>query len=226
MKVLRIRRAARKGDRVLVHAEGQEPFELARDVIERSGIRVGVELGSVDLARLREDDTKWRVRQTALHLLSYRPRAEHELRARLRAKGFPPALVEWCIHRLRELGLLDDRAFASAHVRSRMRLRPRGRSKLKEELRQKGVVAHIADEVIAEAFLEEETSEEALAMEAARSWVERQGRVVARALSSDRFSEERERSRRRLHALLSRRGFDPDAIRSALAAAVERAAEV
>lgn len=98
--------------------------------------------------------------------------------------------------------------------------------KLREELRRKGVVAHAADEAITEAFLEEETSDEALAREVALKWIERGGRVVAKALTAARFSEERERSRRRLYAFLSRRGFAPDAIRSAFAAAVERAADI
>ena len=160
MKVLRIHSAARKRDGVRVHVDGQDPLELALEVVERSGIREGIELGSAEVARLREDDTKWRLRQAALRLLSYRSRTERELRVRLRAKGFPPALVEWCLHRLREQELLDDQAFASAHVRHRIRLRPRGRSKLREELRRKGVVAHVADEAITEAFLEEETSDE------------------------------------------------------------------
>ena len=226
MKVLRIHSAARKRDGVRVHVEGQDPLELALEVVKRSGIREGIELRSDEVARLREDDTKWRLRQAALHLLSYRSRTERELRTRLRAKSFPPALVEWCLHRLREQGLLDDQAFASAHVRDRIRLRPRGRSKLREELRRKGVVAHVADEAISEAFLEEETSEEALAREAALRWVEREGRGVARALSAARFSKERERSRRRLHGFLSRRGFAPDAILSAFAAALERAADI
>ena len=226
MKVLRIHSAARKRDGVRVHVDGQDPLELALEVVERSGIREGIELGSAEVARLREDDTKWRLRQAALRLLSYRSRTERELRVRLRAKGFPPALVEWCLHRLREQELLDDQAFASAHVRHRIRLRPRGRSKLREELRRKGVVAHVADEAITEAFLEEETSDETLAREVALKWVERGGRVVAKALTAARFSEERERTRRRLYAFLSRRGFAPDAIRSAFAAAVERAADI
>ncbi len=226
MKILRIHLAPRKRDRVLVHIEGHEPLEIALDVMDRSGIHVGTEIQPTDLVRLKEDDTKWRVRQAALHLLSYRPRAEQELRTRLRKKDFPPALVEWCIHLLREQGFLDDQAFASAFARSRIRLRPRGRFRLMQELRQKGVPGEVADKAIEDAFSEEETSEHRLAVEVAEKWVERQNPTVAEALATNDRSPERERGRRRLHAFLSRRGFASDAINAALTAALERATQL
>ena len=209
----------RKKNRVLVHLdglegpEGIEPLEIALDVMERSGIHVGDSVTAKDLAQLQEDDTKWRVRQAALHLLSYRPRAEQELRARLRSKGFPHALVEWCLRLLEEQGLINDHAFASAYVRSRIRLRPRGRFRLAQELRQKGVSAEVAEQAIDQAFDNEETSERDLACAATRRWLDRQGSTLIERLASTDRSRERERARQRLHAFLTRRGFGSDLIR-------------
>ena len=206
----------RKKNRVLVHLEGPEgiePLEIALDVMERSGIHVGDSVTAKDLAQLQEDDTKWRVRQAALHLLSYRPRAEQELRARLRSKGFPHALVEWCLRLLEEQGLINDHAFASAYVRSRIRVRPRGRFRLAQELRQKGVSAEVAEQAIDQAFDNEETSERDLACAATRRWLDRQGSTLIERLASTDRSRERERARQRLHAFLTRRGFGSDLIR-------------
>ncbi len=216
MKVLRIQPTPRKKNRVLVHLEGTEPIEIALDVMERSGIHVGDPVTAKDLTRLQEDDIEWRIRQAALHLLAYRPRAEQELRVRLRSKGFPHAPVEWCLRNLEEQGLIDDRAFASAYVRSRIRLGPRGRFRLTQELRQKGVSAEVAERAIDQAFSKEETSERALARAAARRWLDRQGSTSIESMASTDRSKERERARRRLHAFLSRRGFGPDVIRDAL----------
>ena len=216
MKILRIQLMPRKKNRVLVHLKGPEdiePLEIALDVMERSGIHVGDDVTTKDLAQLQEDDAKWRVRQAALHLLSYRPRAKQELRRRLRSKDFPDALVEWCLRLLEEQGLIDDQAFASSYVRSRIRLRPRGRTRLAQELRQKGVSAEIAEQAIDQAFDNEETSEPALACAAARRWLDRQGSTLIESLASVDRSDERERARRRLHAFLSRRGFGSDVIR-------------
>jgi len=213
MKVLRIQLARRKKNQTLVHLEGIEPIEIALDVIERSGIHVGDTLTAKKLEQLQEDDTKWRVRQAALHLLSYRPRAKQELRLRLRSKGFPHAPIEWCLCRLEEQGLVDDHAFALAFVRSRIRLRPRGRFRLTQELRQTGVSAEVAGQAIEQAFGDEETSEKTLACAAAQGWLDRQGSRFIESLASTDRSEEREQARRRLHAFLSRRGFGPDVVR-------------
>jgi regulatory protein len=224
-RVLRIELIRRKKNRVLLHLEGAEPLEIALGVMERSGIHVGDDVSAKDLAQLQEDDTKWRVRQAALHLLSYRPRAEHELRRRLRSKDFPHALVEWCLRALEEEGLIDDQEFASAYVRSRIRIRPRGRSRLTQELRQKGVSAETAEQAIDQTFGSEETSERALACAAARRWLDRQGSTLIESLAGADRSEERERARRRLHAFLSRRGFGVDVIRVGMEEAESSARE-
>ena len=76
VKIIRIHLTPRSRTRVLVHLEDLDPLEIALDVMNRSGVHVGSELEPADLAHLREDDTKWRVRQVALHLLSSRPRVE------------------------------------------------------------------------------------------------------------------------------------------------------
>jgi len=212
----------RKKNRVLVHLDGTEgpehiaPLEIALDVIERSGMHVGDTVAAKDLARLQEDDTKWRTRQAALHLLSYGPRTEQELRVRLRSQGFPHASVEWCLRVLEEQGLIDDHTFAAAFVRSRIRLRPRGRFRLTQELRQKGVSAEVAEQAIEQAFSSEETSEQDLACAAARGWLDRQGPTLVESLAGTDRSKERDRARRRLHAFLSRRGFSSDVIRMGL----------
>ena len=129
-----------------------EPIEIALDVVEQSGIHVGDEVTTEILKLLREDDMRWRVRQAALHLLSYRPRTEHELRIRLHAKGFHDNFVESCLRLLENQGLLNDHAFALAHVRSRIRFHVRGRVRLSQELRQKGVRTEIANRAIDEVF--------------------------------------------------------------------------
>ena len=220
VKVCRIQLAPKKKTRVLVHLEDtDEPLEVALDVVEQSGIHVGDEPTTEILERLREDDSKWLARQAALHLLSYRPRAEHELRVRLRSKGFHENSVESCLRLLEEQGFLDDHAFACAHVRSRIRLKVRGRARLAQELRQKGVSAEVVDRAIDEVFDDEETSEEELARDAARQWVTRQNPSFVTALVGTDPGPDREKVRRRLHGFLSRRGFRSDAVRAGIAEA-------
>ncbi len=80
----------------------------------------------------------------ALRLVSFRPRSEKEMRRALARRAVSPALRDEVVSRLRELGLLDDAAFASSFVESRDRSSPRSRRLLAQELRQKGVARETA----------------------------------------------------------------------------------
>jgi regulatory protein len=118
-------------------------------------------------------------------------------------KGYGPDVAEEVIGRLRELGMIDDAAFAGMLARDRVRLRPQGSRRLANELRQKGVDEETARAAIRETMEGEETDERELARRAAAKWKPRPG-------------EEPERARRRLHGFLARRGFDGEIIREVL----------
>lgn len=144
----------------------------------------------------------------ALELLSFRPRSESELERRLLRGGHAPSATAWALRRCHELGYLNDRAFAVAHVRDRLRLRPKGRRALRSELYRKGVDGDLAEAAIDEAFAEAGLGEIDLARRLADKRVE-----ALRNL-------EPEVARRRLGGYLVRRGFPPPVVRSVVAEAL------
>jgi regulatory protein len=106
--------------------------------------------------------------------------------------------VEQALHRCGRLGLVDDQAFAAAFSRDRIRLRPRGVSRLEAELLQKGVSREDAEAGIRAAFEDEELTElELLEATARRRW-----RRLAAADPST--------ARQRLFGHLARSGFPID----------------
>lgn len=141
----------------------------------------------------------------ALELLSFRARSESELERRLLRAGHAPLAAESALRRCRELGYLDDRAFALAHVRDRLRLRPKGRRALRSELFRKGVDGDLAEAAIDEAFAESGLDETDLARRLAGKRVRALERV------------ETEVARRRLAGYLVRRGFAPPVVRAVVA---------
>jgi len=143
----------------------------------------------------------------ALELLSFRARSESELEDRLRRAGHSPAAATSALERCRELGYVDDHAFALAHVRDRLRLRPKGRRALRSELYRKGVDRDLAEAAIEEAFEESKLDETDLARRLAARRARKPGGVEPAA------------ARRRLAAYLSRRGFPPLVVRDVVAEA-------
>ena len=190
-------------DRVSIFVDGAFRMGLSAEVVLAAGLRVGDAVDDARLAELERRDLSWQAREAALRLLAVRPRSAAELARRLRMKGYGPEIGEEVIGRLREMGMIDDAAFAGTLVRDRVRLRPQGSRRLASELRQKGVDDETARAAIRETIEGEATDEHDLARRAAEKWRTRAG-------------EEPERARRRLHGFLARRGFDGETIRDVI----------
>ena len=114
-------------------------------------------------------------------------------------RGYRADLVDGCVDRLTDLGILDDEAFARTWVESRDRARPRGERALRSELTRKGIDRGLADAILVE---REDATPDADAA-AARRVLERHARAFARV------ADPRAR-RQRAYALLIRSGFDPE----------------
>lgn len=136
-------------------------------------------------------------RKIALDLLSVRQRSEAELREALAKRQVPEPIVDELCARFTEVGLLDDAKFAATLASSRSRFSQRGRVRIRQELRQKGVDDEVAAEAIAEISPDDE-------LEAARA-------VAEKKMRSLRGLEYRV-AQRRLAGVLARRGFSPDLV--------------
>lgn len=155
-------------------------------------------------AQRAEIDDPTLVMAAALRFLESRARSTVEVRQRLVTHGYRPDLVENCVTRLTELGMLDDEAFARAWVESRDRARPRGERALRAELRQKGVDRPIVDAVLEERADTSDAPERPGAdADAARRLLTKHARAL------ERIPDPRAR-RQRAYALLARNGFDPE----------------
>jgi regulatory protein len=214
MQITRIRRHPRR-DRARIHVDGEaEPrLELALDLVAREGLAPGDTLTAARIRDLQREDGVYRAREAALSLLSHRARSRAELRRRLLRKEHPTPVVEQVLGWLDDRGYLDDRSFAEAFVRDRLRLRPRGRIGLLQELRRKGIDDGTAEAAVEAVLRDEEVDEGSLAREAADAWARKNASSLRRARRS---REDRERARRRLYGHLARRGFAPDAVRGAI----------
>lgn len=218
MKITRIARHPNR-ERVRIHVDGEERprLDLALDLVFRAGLAVGDRLDGARLAALEREDEAYRARDAALRLLAQRARSVTELRRRLERKDIPAPVVDQTLAWLDDRGYLDDRAFAEAFVRDRLRLRPRGRAGLIQELRRKGVDEGTAEAATDGVMAAEAVHESELALDTARVWARKNVRVLREAAGG---GEARERARRRLYGHLARRGFAPASIRVAIDSAL------
>ena len=188
-KITALRPSRGRGKRVNIYLDGRFAFSLDAEVAVREGLRPEQELSEERINELNGSDNLQRCMNAAQQLLGYRPRSEPELRQRLRRRGFDDSVIEPTITRLRELGLVDDLAFARFWTENRDYFSPRSRYMTGLELRNKGVSADIIEKAVG--TLDDEDSAYRAAQKKARS--------LPRA-DYDVF-------RRRLGDYLRRRGF-------------------
>lgn len=162
MPVTAIERHARR-QKADVFVDGSFALSLSSQVIREQGLEVGSPVDLERIAELHRAELRYKAWQTALRLLSYRPRSEVELRRRLAGKGLPQAIVHWTIERLTALSLVDDQKFVGQWVESRNRVSPRSRRMLAHELQLKGINRQLA------ATATESLSDEEAAYRAAQS---------------------------------------------------------
>lgn len=201
MKIVSIEPIAGPGTRVRVHGDEGDPIELAYELLLGESLGAGSVLDAERMADLLRRDSAWRAREIALQLLTYRPRTAIELRRRLMRREIPEGVADECIAGLQAKGLVDDAAFAESFARDRIRLNPRGRRRVVQELRGRGVDAETASVAVDEMMRDAEVDDLALARETVRRWRPRAGEALDRA-------------RGRLLGFLARRGFSGETART------------
>ncbi len=198
-KITAIERAA-EGLPLTVYIDGRAAFDVSEEMAARLGLEVGMEFAGGPSRRdgadgqradPDRDEERARAREASFRLLAVRARSERELGDRLRRKGFAPITIEETLRSLTSAGLLDDLGFAKAWADERVRLKPVGPLRLRQELVAKGVPPAVVDKVVGETYHEHDELELAT-------------KALLRRVRGGRPSRQEET---KLNAFLLRRGF-------------------
>jgi regulatory protein len=133
-----------------VYLDGVQMLSLRLDVVVMMGVAVGVELDDKRRREIEAEDQRLGAMEAALRLFAAGPRSERDLRDRLKRRGFRVAAVNAVVDRMRELGYINDAAYARTFVESRLASTPRSRRALAFEMGRKGVDRELAATAIAE----------------------------------------------------------------------------
>ncbi len=145
-----------------------------------------------------KNDKFERCMSAALRYLSYRPRADAELRQRLTQRGFSKDSQNAVIAKLTEDGLVNDEAFAQFWKDAMDYLHPSSKWVTRQELKQKGISSETIDQVVSTIDDEDNAYRAALAK--------------AKRLSGVDF----ESFSRKVGSHLQRRGFSSSVVKHAL----------
>ncbi len=155
MKITAIKQQVKRADRYSVYVDGKYSFSLGESELLKQGLASGQELDAQRLAELKEASGNDKAYGNALRYTAMRPRSEWEVVTYLKRKDVDEPVIEFIMDRLRNVGLLSDKAFAQAWVANRRLLKSVSKRRLVQELKQK----HVPERIIDETLREDETDE-------------------------------------------------------------------
>lgn len=192
----------------LVTFEGGDTFWFSRALWrEHATLRTGEEEDVEALAAWLLPRQYTEALHYAVSLLAVRARASGEIEKRLRERRYMDDTIEMVLYKLEKEQLLNDEAFAREWAASCAR-RQLGKSRIMQQLRQKGLDRELCERVLME--LDEEESDEAATELAAK--------LLKRYMSE---ADER-KAMSKLLAAMARRGYGYDQSRRAVEAAMAR----
>lgn len=144
-------------------------------------------------------------------LLAHHAWSRAELVARLVRRGFAEELAQAAVAHLEHLGFTSDAKLAVSAVDAELRKKPAGRKLLEHKLSARGLSPDLAAHAIDAALADSSESQRAQAL--VMDELARRGGVIDDA------------TRRRVAALLARRGFDEETALNAVAAVLGPASE-
>lgn len=190
--ITKVERQKRTKDRYNLFIDEQFAFAVHEDILIKHRLVKGAVISIEDFKRILHAQEKQQAYLYAIRLLSVRLRSEHELKARLKQKGYESDIRSITLERLRQEKYVDDGLFAEQLTMQRIRSQKKGRNWVKQELQHKG----LKQEHIAQAL---EQVDEETEYTHAFSLVYKRYRAE--------FAEDSLKARRKAMGFLMRRGY-------------------
>jgi regulatory protein len=123
-------------------------FKVNDELILKYMLKVGRSLTKSEAEKLRNEADYLFLKKKAFDILSRRRISEKELRLKLRSERKFSYHTDKVINDLKNIGLIDDLAFASSVINSSLLRGPKSRMYIRQKLYQKGIPKEIAEKAI------------------------------------------------------------------------------
>ncbi|MRH44655.1 recombination regulator RecX [Aquibacillus halophilus] len=177
-------------------------FSVDEDILIQFHLRKGLELDKETTEQLLKKDSIHKTYSLTINFLSYRMRSTKEIREYLIKKEVEQEQIEVVIKRLLSEGLLNDKEFAEALVRTRVQTTSKGPMLVKKELIDKGILMTVADEALSFYTYEDQ-------FEKATKWLEKKIRSSGKKSFRQQVQS--------IQQTLMQKGFTQDIIKDVLA---------
>ena len=179
-----------------VYIDGEFAMNLDTQTLLEQSIDTGRELDEEDLHELIKSSNERRAKEKALWLISYRAHSKKELRDKI-SRTCDREAAEKAVERMEELGLVNDRDYASRCAQTLIFTKHMSKRGAAMELRRRGIESDLIDEALDEIEVDEREQ-------------------IAAVIERKYPKIEDEKIRRRATAALQRLGYGWDDIKAVL----------
>ncbi len=151
-RIEHIRLIRSRPERFVLTLDNGTEVVVAPETMLQFGVSLHQELAEEVFLQMLQRDEVQRAKDQALRFLERRAHSEQELKNKLRQKGYREPAISEAIVALRQVGLIDDAAFARQFVENEMRLRPVGRLLLQQKLRERGIPDDIVQPLLDQVY--------------------------------------------------------------------------
>ena len=144
----------KNNERVSLFLDGEFRCGLSKISVLTYRLKVGSELSEARLAEILQESEVQIAFDRSLALLERYVKTERQMKDYLVQKGFAPSVADGAIDRLKRYGYIDDATYARFYVENG--IRQKGKRRLQQELRQKGIERDLTEEILSD--VQEEVS--------------------------------------------------------------------
>ncbi|MBS00995.1 MAG: hypothetical protein CMG37_06215 [Candidatus Marinimicrobia bacterium] len=147
-KIIDIQVQSRRKNRKNIFFDDGSVFGVSEDVFLSIPIKIGDIISDQKLNDILESESKSKVYNSAINLLSYRMRSKSELNERLIRKGYSKDIITDVINILELKGYIDDEKFAIAFAKEKVKNKLIGPNALKFEISSHNLDLDLVDNTI------------------------------------------------------------------------------
>lgn len=185
-----------------IYIDGEFAFILYKGEIRDFDLRTGEEITSPVFDEITNVLIPKRAKLRAMNLLQKRDYTEYKLREKLKEGLYSEEIIDEAVEYLKSFKYLDDERYADDYIR--YHLKDKSRSRLKQDLIQKGIKVDIIEQALVSAYKDENEDPEL--------------KLCAALLKKKHYDPENMsyEEKQKLMAFLYRKGFGSDVIHRAM----------
>ncbi|MCD8036830.1 MAG: RecX family transcriptional regulator [Clostridiales bacterium] len=203
MIITRIDQQKRDKSRYSVYIDGEFAFGLIMEDIMYFKLRVGEEIPEEKYRYIMDTTVYIKAQDTAIKYIGYKMRTAKEVRDKL--SEYSEEVIDKVMDFLEKYEYIDDELYCEKYIEETVRLKPKGKLLIKQELKARGIDDDIISKALDEADIDEQAQAEVLLMKRYEDFANMDQKELAR-----------------VYGYLGRKGYSYGVIKAAVSSLAEK----